>query len=95
LKLWSALPWPIYALVFTWPIVIVLIQELVKYRYRKFFENEQHWLKIEFDTRLGMHSPVARGESQQQSPPVATSQTPLSSSQPALHKEEPVSLLSS
>ena len=41
-----------------WLIVLLPIQELLKYHNRKRFKHLQTHLKLEFETKLGMHSPV-------------------------------------
>ena len=41
-----------------WLPVLVLVQELLKNHHKKRFKHLQSHLKLEFETKLGMHSPV-------------------------------------
>ncbi|KAG0183213.1 hypothetical protein DFQ29_008573 [Apophysomyces sp. BC1021] len=52
------IPWFIYFLGFIWPIVLVPMQELVKMHDNKEFSRFQKRSKLEFSTKLGMHSPL-------------------------------------
>ncbi|KAI9596057.1 hypothetical protein BDF19DRAFT_439502 [Syncephalis fuscata] len=52
------LPWYIYFMVFAWPIVFMPVQELVKWRECVHYTQLQKRRKLEFNTKLGMHSPV-------------------------------------
>ncbi|RKP25346.1 hypothetical protein SYNPS1DRAFT_28921 [Syncephalis pseudoplumigaleata] len=52
------LPWHVYFMVFAWPVVFMPVQELVKWRERIHYIQLQKRRKLEFNTKLGMHSPV-------------------------------------
>ncbi|EIE87632.1 hypothetical protein RO3G_12343 [Rhizopus delemar RA 99-880] len=54
----SRFPWFIYFLGFAWPIVLIPVQELVKMHDNKEFTRFQKRSKLEFSTKLGMHSPL-------------------------------------
>ncbi|KAI9276049.1 hypothetical protein BY458DRAFT_454486 [Sporodiniella umbellata] len=54
----SQFPWFVYLLIFAWPIVLVPVQELVKLHDNKEFTRFQKRSKLEFSTKLGMHSPL-------------------------------------
>ncbi|CAO3692490.1 unnamed protein product [Rhizopus stolonifer] len=54
----SRFPWFIYFLAFVWPIVLIPVQELVKMHDNKEFTRFQKRSKLEFSTKLGMHSPL-------------------------------------
>lgn len=47
----------VYVLVFGWPVVCLLMDELCKRAERRWFARYQRELKLEFDTRLGRYSP--------------------------------------
>ncbi|KAI1321202.1 hypothetical protein EDD11_007768 [Mortierella claussenii] len=51
-------PWWIYVLAFLWPLVFLPVQELVKARDLKECVRAQKLAKLEFNTKLGMHSPL-------------------------------------
>ncbi|ORZ03694.1 hypothetical protein BCR43DRAFT_429587 [Syncephalastrum racemosum] len=51
-------PWYVYFLGLVWPLVLVPIQELVKMHDSKEFTRFQKRSKLEFSTKLGMHSPL-------------------------------------
>lgn len=53
----TKLEWYIYLIVFLWPIVILVINEAIKSIERRKHIIEQRILKLEFQTKLGMHSP--------------------------------------
>ena len=52
------LPWYLYFMVFAWPVVFMPVQELVKWRFGLRLAQLQKRRKLEFNTKLGMHSPV-------------------------------------
>lgn len=54
----SSVPGYVWVLGFLWLPGLVLIQEVLKYRHKNRFEHLQSHLKLEFETKLGMHSPV-------------------------------------
>ncbi|CEI97849.1 hypothetical protein RMCBS344292_11974 [Rhizopus microsporus] len=54
----SSFPWFIYFLGFAWPIVLIPVQEVVKMHDSKEFTRFQKRSKLEFSTKLGMHSPL-------------------------------------
>eukprot|EP01116_Phalansterium_solitarium_P022734 TRINITY_DN7620_c0_g1_i2.p1 TRINITY_DN7620_c0_g1~~TRINITY_DN7620_c0_g1_i2.p1 ORF type:complete len:1341 (-),score=493.46 TRINITY_DN7620_c0_g1_i2:160-4182(-) len=47
----------LYILIFLWPIVIIAVDECVKYKERMWFQRFQKGIKFEFETRLGEYSP--------------------------------------
>ena len=47
----------VYCVGLLWPIVICVVDELVKSHRRREFQNVQKRLKLEFETRLGAYSP--------------------------------------
>ncbi|KAI8071248.1 hypothetical protein BC940DRAFT_234491, partial [Gongronella butleri] len=51
-------PWYIYFIGLIWPVVLVPVQELVKLHDDKEFTRFQKRSKLEFSTKLGMHSPL-------------------------------------
>ncbi|KAH8547609.1 hypothetical protein BGW37DRAFT_514939 [Umbelopsis sp. PMI_123] len=53
-----SLPWYVYFLGFAFVLVIIPIQELVKMHDLKEFTRFQKRSKLEFSTKLGMHSPL-------------------------------------
>ncbi|RKP05825.1 hypothetical protein THASP1DRAFT_32342 [Thamnocephalis sphaerospora] len=54
----SSLPWYLYILLFAWPLVFMPVHELIKWRDGLRHVQLQKRLKLEFNTKLGMHSPV-------------------------------------
>ena len=53
----SFVPFYVWMLGLAWPVVIVLLQEGLKWRDRTMFVKRQRHLKLEFGTKLGMNSP--------------------------------------
>lgn len=51
-------PWWLFVISFLWPIVFMPIQEVVKARDLKECIRAQKLAKLEFNTKLGMHSPL-------------------------------------
>lgn len=51
-------PWWLFVLSFLWPVVFLPVQELVKARDLKECVRAQKLAKLEFNTKLGMHSPL-------------------------------------
>ncbi|KAF9429528.1 hypothetical protein BGZ94_010368, partial [Podila epigama] len=51
-------PWWLFVLAFLWPIVFLPIQEFVKARDMRECVRAQKLAKLEFNTKLGMHSPL-------------------------------------
>ncbi|KAG0027796.1 hypothetical protein BGZ81_005289 [Podila clonocystis] len=51
-------PWWLFVLSFMWPVVFLPVQELVKARDLKECVRAQKLAKLEFNTKLGMHSPL-------------------------------------
>ncbi len=43
---------------FIWPVVVLGLEEILKYADKRQFSDMQSFLKLEFGTKLGMHSPV-------------------------------------
>ncbi|OZJ02713.1 hypothetical protein BZG36_03847 [Bifiguratus adelaidae] len=54
----SHLPWYIYFIGLIWPLSIIPIQELAKMHDRKQYIRFQKRSKLQFNTKLGMHSPL-------------------------------------
>ncbi|ORX90788.1 calcium ATPase [Basidiobolus meristosporus CBS 931.73] len=54
----SVLPWFVYLIGLASPLVVVPIQEIVKMHDRKQFVRFQKRSKLEFNTKLGLHSPL-------------------------------------
>ncbi|KAG0251334.1 hypothetical protein BG011_007717 [Mortierella polycephala] len=52
------IPWWFFVISFLWPIVFLPIQEIVKARDLKECVRAQKLAKLEFNTKLGMHSPL-------------------------------------
>ncbi|KAF9924116.1 hypothetical protein FBU30_005856 [Linnemannia zychae] len=52
------LPWWLFVVAFLWPIAFMPIQEIVKARDMKECIRAQKLAKLEFNTKLGMHSPL-------------------------------------
>jgi hypothetical protein len=53
-----SIPWYTYFLGFIFPLVLVPVQEVVKLHDEKEFTRFQKRSKLEFSTKLGMHSPL-------------------------------------
>lgn len=51
-------PWWLFVLSFLWPVVFLPVQEVVKTRDAKECVRAQKLAKLEFNTKLGMHSPL-------------------------------------
>eukprot|EP01133_Synstelium_polycarpum_P009142 gene9142-10722_t len=58
IHLLRSIPWELYVVLFCWAIVVLLLDEFVKRMYKKWFNDLQLELRLEFDTKLGMHSPI-------------------------------------
>jgi hypothetical protein len=56
--MFANLQWYIYVLVFAWPVVQIALDEVIKAGDRSQWTMNQEILKLEFDTKLGMHSPI-------------------------------------
>ncbi|KAI7862736.1 hypothetical protein BDF14DRAFT_1851990 [Spinellus fusiger] len=54
----SRIPWLVYFIGLAFPLVLVPVQELVKMHDNKEFTRFQKRSKLEFSTKLGMHSPL-------------------------------------
>ncbi|ORZ08076.1 hypothetical protein BCR41DRAFT_378656 [Lobosporangium transversale] len=54
----QSVPWWIYIIAFFWPVVFMPVQEIVKARDMKECVRAQKLAKLEFNTKLGMHSPL-------------------------------------
>ncbi|KAI9484564.1 hypothetical protein BDB00DRAFT_854740 [Zychaea mexicana] len=54
----ASIPWYVYFLGLIWPVIAVPVQELVKMHDDKEFTRFQKRSKLEFSTKLGMHSPL-------------------------------------
>eukprot|EP01102_Stenamoeba_stenopodia_P014701 TRINITY_DN4915_c0_g1_i1.p1 TRINITY_DN4915_c0_g1~~TRINITY_DN4915_c0_g1_i1.p1 ORF type:complete len:419 (-),score=104.43 TRINITY_DN4915_c0_g1_i1:9-1118(-) len=50
-------PYKIWILVILWPVVILIIDEYLKRQYKDWYKKHQLFLKLGFETRLGMYSP--------------------------------------
>ncbi|KAN0019353.1 hypothetical protein ACTFIU_002561 [Dictyostelium citrinum] len=48
----------LYIVLFCWAFFVIAIDEFVKGLYKKWFDDLQLELRLEFDTKLGMHSPI-------------------------------------
>lgn len=58
LSLFRSLPWYFWLLAFGWLVPLLAIQERVTHLDKRQFVRFQKRSKLEFNTRLGMHSPV-------------------------------------
>lgn len=58
LSLFSQVEWYVYVIMFVWPLFVVIIDELVKRSERHHWKLNQEILRLEFETKLGMHSPI-------------------------------------
>lgn len=54
----DSVPFYVWLIGLLWLTVLLPVQELLKNRHKKRFEHLQTHLKLEFETKLGMHSPV-------------------------------------
>lgn len=54
----DSVPFYVWIIGLLWLIALLPIQELLKRHHRKRFDHLQTHLKLEFETKLGMHSPV-------------------------------------
>ncbi|KAL0077234.1 hypothetical protein J3Q64DRAFT_1640643, partial [Phycomyces blakesleeanus] len=54
----ARIPWFVYFIGLGFPLVLVPVQELVKMHDNKEFTRFQKRSKLEFSTKLGMHSPL-------------------------------------
>lgn len=54
----SQLPAALYAVAFLFPLLLVPLQEFMKIRDKKHYLRYQRKIKLLFNTKLGMHSPV-------------------------------------
>ncbi|CAO3568429.1 unnamed protein product [Mortierella alpina] len=54
----QSVPWWLFVVAFLWPIAFVPVQEIVKARDLKECVRAQKLAKLEFNTKLGMHSPL-------------------------------------
>ncbi len=54
----SSVPASVWCLAILWPIVIILLMELIKYIDKRKFKKSQTLLLLQFGTKLGMHSPI-------------------------------------
>jgi hypothetical protein len=54
----SDVNWYVYVIAFTWLVPQYVIQEVIKAHDEKVYSRKQKRAKLEFHTRLGMHSPV-------------------------------------
>ncbi|CAG8502932.1 3042_t:CDS:10 [Ambispora gerdemannii] len=52
------LPLFLYLVALLWPIIFIPVQELVRWHDRKEYKRFQKRSKLEFNTKLGMHSPI-------------------------------------
>ena len=55
----AARGWPVIFLCCAWPVVICCVEFWVKRKYMKWYDRNQRFLRLEYDTKLGMHSPVS------------------------------------
>ena len=53
----SSVPWYVWVIGFTWPFLLLPVQELLKYWDKKALVKLQRHLRLEFETKLGMNSP--------------------------------------
>jgi hypothetical protein len=51
--------WPVILGIIGWPFVILAIDLWIKAKYRKWYDRNQRFLRLEYDTKLGMYSPVS------------------------------------
>ncbi|KAF9966406.1 hypothetical protein BGZ70_002422 [Mortierella alpina] len=54
----QSVPWWLFVVAFLWPIAFLPVQEIVKARDLKECVRAQKLAKLEFNTKLGMHSPL-------------------------------------
>lgn len=57
MELLSKCPWEALVVGAICPVVVLLFGELVKRHYARAYDRYVTLLRLEFDTRLGMHSP--------------------------------------
>ena len=53
----SSVPVYVWVIGLFWPIILILLQELLKYYDKKMVRKTQRHLRLEFETKLGMNSP--------------------------------------
>ncbi len=53
----SSVPWYVWVIGFSWPFLLLPVQELLKYWDKKTLVKVQRHLRLEFETKLGMNSP--------------------------------------
>eukprot|EP01132_Coremiostelium_polycephalum_P003789 gene3789-4714_t len=58
ISLLSDVAWELYIVLFCWAVGVVVLDEFTKRLYKKWFDDLQLELRLEFDTKLGMHSPI-------------------------------------
>ena len=54
----SSVPFYVWVVGFAWPVVMLPVQEALKYHDKRLYVREQCHIKLEFETKLGMHSPI-------------------------------------
>ena len=54
----SSIPFYVWIIGLVWPFLLVVLQELLKYQDKSMLFKLQTHLKLEFETRLGMYSPM-------------------------------------
>jgi magnesium-transporting ATPase (P-type) len=54
----TQIDWFVYVIIFGWPILVIFIDDFVKRRERSHWKLNQEMLRLEFETKLGMHSPI-------------------------------------
>lgn len=55
--LWAEVEWPVWLVLFVLPVLVVVVGVLVNRLDAWHFQRFMQFLRLEFDTRLGMHSP--------------------------------------
>ncbi|DAZ96126.1 TPA: hypothetical protein N0F65_008705 [Lagenidium giganteum] len=55
--IYDIVPWYFWVGVFVWPIIVVVVDEMVKAHDRRHLTRYYKFLRMQFDTRLGMWSP--------------------------------------
>jgi len=51
--------WPSVLVVIAWPIEILVADVWLRAKYRRWHDRNQRFLRLEYDTKLGMYSPVS------------------------------------
>jgi len=57
-EIYSRVPIWIWLLLGLWPFVILVVDIFVKTNFTKWDSERNQFMRLQFDTKLGMHSPV-------------------------------------